>query len=142
MHDFVVLTQPAMFGRSLTSVKVLARLFSPSALQGEVKAGREFMCGSQPAAYAEQPWETVNYADCHDGQTLFDQVRCPRPLLCCLVVDSKLRLPGRAELHKLGLPSPPLGALRHSALPQKTQPQEQRHTSSTSKCRPMDKQKA
>lgn len=32
------------------------------------------MCGAQPSAYAQQPWETVNYADCHDGQTLFDQV--------------------------------------------------------------------
>lgn len=43
-------------------------------VQGEVKAGREFMYSSQPSAYAKQPWETVNYADCHDGQTLFDQV--------------------------------------------------------------------
>ena len=98
MHDFVVLTQPAVFGRSLSCVEVSCKVVQPSALQGEVKAGREFMCGSQPAAYAEQPWETVNYADCHDGQTLFDQVRCPLPLLCCFIVDSKLSLPGRAEL--------------------------------------------
>lgn len=42
--------------------------------QGGVKAGRKFMYGPQPSAYAKQPWETVNYADCHDGQTLFDQV--------------------------------------------------------------------
>ena len=120
----MVLTQPAMFDRSLSCVEVLARLFSPSALQGEVKAGREFMCGSQPAAYAKEPWETVNYADCHDGQTLFDQVRSPLPLPCCLVVDSKLRLPDRAEVQKLGLPFPPLGALGRSALPQKIQPHE------------------
>ena len=44
-----------------------------------MKAGREFMYGSQPSAYAKQPWETVNYADCHDGQTLFDQVTSPSP---------------------------------------------------------------
>jgi len=43
-------------------------------VQGEVKAGRQFLYSSQPSAYAKQPWETVNYADCHDGQTLFDQV--------------------------------------------------------------------
>ncbi|KAL0036544.1 hypothetical protein WJX77_012089 [Trebouxia sp. C0004] len=42
-------------------------------IKGGVKAGREFMYSSQPSAYAKQPWETVNYADCHDGQTLFDQ---------------------------------------------------------------------
>ncbi|KAL3160116.1 cytochrome c oxidase subunit 1 [Trebouxia sp. C0010 RCD-2024] len=42
--------------------------------KGEVKEGRHFLCGAQPSAYAQQPWETVNYADCHDGQTLFDQV--------------------------------------------------------------------
>ncbi|DBB17520.1 TPA: Cytochrome c oxidase subunit 1, variant 3 [Trebouxia sp. C0006] len=41
--------------------------------QGEMKAGREFLYSCQPSAYAKQPWETVNYADCHDGQTLFDQ---------------------------------------------------------------------
>lgn len=43
-------------------------------VQGEVKAGRDFLYSSQPSGYAKQPWETVNYADCHDGQTLFDQV--------------------------------------------------------------------
>jgi len=43
-------------------------------VQGEMKAGREFLYSCQPSAYAKQPWETVNYADCHDGQTLFDQV--------------------------------------------------------------------
>lgn len=42
-------------------------------LQGERKVGRDVMCGAQQAGYAREPWETVNYADCHDGQTLFDQ---------------------------------------------------------------------
>ena len=32
------------------------------------------MFGAQAAAYAEQPWETVNYAACHDQEVLFDQV--------------------------------------------------------------------
>ena len=52
------------------------------------------MCGAQQAGYAVEPWETVNYADCHDGQTLFDQVTClpgslTNQLLCrvaCAVV--------------------------------------------------------
>lgn len=48
-------------------------------VQGEVKAGREFLYSSQPSAYAMQPWETVNYADCHDGQSLFDQVNSQNP---------------------------------------------------------------
>lgn len=43
-------------------------------LQGEVRLGRDFLYGAQQCAYAVEPWETVNYADCHDGQTLFDQV--------------------------------------------------------------------
>ena len=47
------------------------------ALQGDVKAGHDFMYSSQSSAYAKEPWETVNYADCHDGQTLFDQVPYP-----------------------------------------------------------------
>ena len=43
-------------------------------VQGEVKQGRDVLYGAQQSAYAVEPWETVNYADCHDGQTLFDQV--------------------------------------------------------------------
>ena len=46
-------------------------------VQGEWKAGREVMCGAQQAGYAKEPWETVNYADCHDGQTLFAQASPP-----------------------------------------------------------------
>ena len=37
--------------------------------------GQQNKFGVQPAAYADEPWETVNYAACHDGEVLFDQVR-------------------------------------------------------------------
>lgn len=40
---------------------------------GQEKQGKQVMYGQQPAGYALNPWETVNYADCHDGETLFDQ---------------------------------------------------------------------
>ena len=44
---------------------------------GERRRGVEVRyCGSVPAAYAANPWESVNYTSCHDNQTLFDQVRC------------------------------------------------------------------
>ena len=39
-----------------------------------MKEGRNFLYSARPSAYAMEPWESVNYADCHDGQTLFDQV--------------------------------------------------------------------
>ena len=52
---------------------VYARCFV--AVQGQEKQGKQVMYGQQPAGYALNPWETVNYADCHDGETLFDQVR-------------------------------------------------------------------
>ena len=29
---------------------------------------------SQPAGYAAEPVETVNYAGCHDGEIIFDQL--------------------------------------------------------------------
>jgi pullulanase len=43
--------------------------------------------GTQPAGYAAEPRETVNYVSCHDGEVLFDQlimkpreqVRSPNP---------------------------------------------------------------
>jgi len=35
--------------------------------------GDAVLYGSSPAAYAVNPWETVNYAACHDNETLFDQ---------------------------------------------------------------------
>ncbi|KAK9823625.1 hypothetical protein WJX72_004323 [[Myrmecia] bisecta] len=42
--------------------------------QGRIVKGVQQFYGSSPAAYACQPEETVNYAACHDGETLFDQV--------------------------------------------------------------------
>ena len=42
--------------------------------QGNCKKGLQLPYGVQPAAYAAEPWETVNYAGCHDGEVLFDQV--------------------------------------------------------------------
>ena len=49
--------------------------------------GRDFVYGAQRSAYAVEPWETVDYADCHDGQTLFDQVL----LSCCWCSCSMLK---------------------------------------------------
>jgi hypothetical protein len=40
-----------------------------------MKRGKQYFYGPQVAAYCQQPWENVNYASCHDGETLFDQVR-------------------------------------------------------------------
>ena len=45
--------------------------------QGNCKKGLQLPYGVQPAAYAAEPWETVNYAGCHDGEVLFDQVLSP-----------------------------------------------------------------
>lgn len=42
---------------------------------GELVCGDKVFYGAYPAAYAESPLETVNYAACHDNETLFDQVR-------------------------------------------------------------------
>ncbi len=47
--------------------------------EGGVKPGKQYFYGPQVAAYCHQPWENVNYASCHDGETLFDQV--------CLLTD-------------------------------------------------------
>ena len=46
------------------------------ACRAQVVRGSQLRFGSQPAAYADEPWETVNYAACHDQEVLFDQVRC------------------------------------------------------------------
>ncbi len=38
-------------------------------------AGKEVKyAGTQPAGYAAEPVETVNYTSCHDGEILFDQL--------------------------------------------------------------------
>ena len=50
---------------------------------GELVRGDKIFYGAYPAAYAENPWETVNYGACHDNETLFDQVN-PLLILCCV----------------------------------------------------------
>lgn len=35
----------------------------------------QVLYGAVPAAYTREPWECVNYAACHDNETLYDQVR-------------------------------------------------------------------
>jgi hypothetical protein len=42
--------------------------------RGQLLCGNKVFYGAYPAAYAVNPWETVNYAACHDNETLFDQV--------------------------------------------------------------------
>ena len=42
---------------------------------GELVRGDKIPYGAYPAAYAVSPLETVNYAACHDNETLFDQAR-------------------------------------------------------------------
>lgn len=42
--------------------------------RGNSKKGLQLRYGVQPAGYASEPWETVNYTCCHDGEILFDQV--------------------------------------------------------------------
>ncbi|KAK9903518.1 hypothetical protein WJX75_007894 [Coccomyxa subellipsoidea] len=42
--------------------------------QGVTVRGDKLFYGSSPAGYAVNPWETVNYAACHDNETLFDQI--------------------------------------------------------------------
>ena len=38
-------------------------------------AGKQVLyAGTQPAGYAAEPCETVNYTSCHDGEILFDQL--------------------------------------------------------------------
>ena len=69
------------------------------------------MFGSQAAAYADEPWETVNYAACHDQEVLFDQVPA------CLSLGSKQRPKPRTfgpTLHKgLHCSLPPSSLMCH-----------------------------
>jgi pullulanase/glycogen debranching enzyme len=34
----------------------------------------QILYGAVPAAYTREPWECINYAACHDNETLYDQV--------------------------------------------------------------------
>ena len=56
------------------SLAGLLREFELETWQGARKKGRQIFYGMQSAGYCTQPWENVNYASCHDNQTLFDQV--------------------------------------------------------------------
>ncbi len=56
------------------SLAGLLRDFELLTWKGESKLGKQVFYGPQVAAYCSQPWENVNYASCHDGETLFDQV--------------------------------------------------------------------
>lgn len=55
---------------------------------GELVRGDKVFYGASPAAYAENPWETVNYSACHDNETLFDQVRS-LPTYCFIAAAVK-----------------------------------------------------
>jgi len=41
---------------------------------GRTVKGMQVLYGAVPAAYTREPWECVNYAACHDNETLYDQV--------------------------------------------------------------------
>jgi pullulanase-type alpha-1,6-glucosidase len=56
------------------------RDFSFATWQGDTKRGDQIDYAGQPAAYASQPGEVVNYVENHDNQTLFDNnaLKLPR----------------------------------------------------------------
>lgn len=56
------------------SLAGLLRDYEIQTWKGESKLGKQMFYGPQTAGYCHQPWENVNYASCHDGETLFDQV--------------------------------------------------------------------
>lgn len=56
------------------SLAGLLRDYEIQTWRGEAKLGKQMFYGPQIAGYCTQPWENVNYASCHDGETLFDQV--------------------------------------------------------------------
>jgi pullulanase/glycogen debranching enzyme len=48
------------------------RTYPLTTYKGETKALQDIDYGSQPAGYASQPGETVNYVENHDNHTLYD----------------------------------------------------------------------
>jgi pullulanase-type alpha-1,6-glucosidase len=54
--------------------------YSMETWNGETKTLREIRYGDQPAGYASQPTEVVNYVENHDNQTLFDNNVLKLPL--------------------------------------------------------------
>ncbi|MEY2847760.1 MAG: hypothetical protein RI885_425 [Actinomycetota bacterium] len=55
------------------------RDFSFTASDGSTKRGDELVYNGQPAGYADQPAETINYVDAHDNETLFDLLALKLP---------------------------------------------------------------
>ena len=55
------------------------RDFSFVASDGTVKRGDQLVYDGQPAGYADQPDEVVNYVDAHDNETLFDLLALKLP---------------------------------------------------------------
>ena len=53
--------------------------FSFVASDGTLTRGEEFDYNGQPAGYADQPAETINYVDAHDNETLFDLLALKLP---------------------------------------------------------------
>ena len=65
------------------SLAGLLRDYELETWRGEAKKGKQMFYGPQVAGYCSQPWENVNYASCHDGETLFDQVHRPWQSVFC-----------------------------------------------------------
>lgn len=65
------------------SLAGLLRDYELETFTGEVKRGSQMFYGPQIAGYCRAPCENVNYASCHDGETLFDQARAPAIAPCC-----------------------------------------------------------
>ncbi|KAK9797016.1 hypothetical protein WJX73_006576 [Symbiochloris irregularis] len=63
--------------------------------KGSSKKGLQLRYGVQPAGYASEPWETVNYTSCHDGEILFDQLM--------LKSAEEASLSDRIRAHRLAL---------------------------------------
>lgn len=55
------------------------RAFTFTASDGTVKRGDQIDYNGQPAGYADQPDEVVNYVDAHDNQTLYDALALKLP---------------------------------------------------------------
>uniref|UniRef100_A0A061RDX2 Alpha--glucosidase n=1 Tax=Tetraselmis sp. GSL018 TaxID=582737 RepID=A0A061RDX2_9CHLO len=68
---------------------------------GKRVRGLQVLYGAVPAAYTQEPWECVNYAACHDNETLFDQVVMKSP--------AHLSLGQRLRMYNLALSFVALG---------------------------------
>lgn len=59
----------------MVSLAANLRTFPLEDHNGRKVTGKQVLYGgSQPAGYAQQPVETINYCSCHDGEILFDQL--------------------------------------------------------------------